>query len=179
MAKAPDVHPSPKQERFCREYMVDFNGTQAAIRAGYSPATATVQASNLLAKPHIQTFVKSLTAKINENLRITPERVAEEWRRMAFYDIADYYEPNKKGKMVLKALRDLTPEQRSAIHEIDYDTQKIKLYNRDPALDKLAKHLKMYTDLDENQLIFTVMPELKLGGKTIIFNVGAPKPKKS
>lgn len=39
---------SAKQEQFCREYLVDLNATQAAIRAGYSPKTAQEQASRLL-----------------------------------------------------------------------------------------------------------------------------------
>lgn len=38
-----------KQARFCEEYMIDLNATQAAIRAGYSPKTANEQAARLLA----------------------------------------------------------------------------------------------------------------------------------
>ncbi len=41
---------SPRRERFCQEYVKDLNGTQAAIRAGYSPKTATVKASQLFAR---------------------------------------------------------------------------------------------------------------------------------
>jgi phage terminase small subunit len=37
-----------KQARFVEEYLCDLNATQAAIRAGYSPKTATVQGSRLL-----------------------------------------------------------------------------------------------------------------------------------
>ena len=40
-----------KQARFVEEYLVDLNGTQAAIRAGYSPKTAAATASRLLRKP--------------------------------------------------------------------------------------------------------------------------------
>ena len=39
---------TPKQARFVEEYLIDLNGKQAAIRAGYSPGTAEVQASRLL-----------------------------------------------------------------------------------------------------------------------------------
>ena len=39
-----------KQQRFCEEYMVDLNGTQAAIRAGYSKKTAMQQSYQLLDK---------------------------------------------------------------------------------------------------------------------------------
>lgn len=37
-----------KQARFCEEYMIDLNATQAAIRAGYSPKTAQEQSARLL-----------------------------------------------------------------------------------------------------------------------------------
>lgn len=39
---------TPKRQQFVTEYLKDFNGTQAAIRAGYSPRTAKVQAARLL-----------------------------------------------------------------------------------------------------------------------------------
>lgn len=43
-----------KQKRFIDEYLLDLNGKQAAIRAGYSPGTAAEQASRLLSKDYIQ-----------------------------------------------------------------------------------------------------------------------------
>lgn len=45
-----DIHLTPQQERFCQEYAVDYNGTNAAIRAGYAEKTAASQASRLLKK---------------------------------------------------------------------------------------------------------------------------------
>lgn len=61
---------TPKQEKFCREYVKDFNGTQAAIRAGYSEKTANEQAAQLLAKLSISEFVVDLQKKQNEELEI-------------------------------------------------------------------------------------------------------------
>jgi len=49
-----------KQATFCREYIVDCNGTQAAIRAGFSERTAQEQASQMLALPHIEAEVRRL-----------------------------------------------------------------------------------------------------------------------
>jgi phage terminase small subunit len=46
----PPAEFTPKQLRFVEEYLKDLNGTQAAIRAGYSARTAAVQASRLLTK---------------------------------------------------------------------------------------------------------------------------------
>ncbi|EEV7641554.1 terminase small subunit [Escherichia coli] len=62
MAKLTD-----KQELFAREYLKDLNGTQAAIRAGYSEKTANEQASRLLANVNVQKFVAELkTARVEQ-----------------------------------------------------------------------------------------------------------------
>lgn len=50
---------TPKQQRFRDEYCVDFNGTQAAIRAGYSKNTAAEQASRLLRNVNMQEAIKN------------------------------------------------------------------------------------------------------------------------
>lgn len=48
---------TPKQEAFVREYLIDLNATQAAIRAGYSPKTANEQGARLLANVSIAAAV--------------------------------------------------------------------------------------------------------------------------
>lgn len=50
---------SDKQKRFCEEYIVDLNATQAAIRAGYSKKTAQQQASRLLLNVVVSEAIKS------------------------------------------------------------------------------------------------------------------------
>lgn len=49
-----------KQKMFCHEYMKDLNGTQAAIRAGYSENSAQEIASENLSKPMVSSYLKSL-----------------------------------------------------------------------------------------------------------------------
>tara|TARA_R110002124_G_scaffold60694_4_gene166345 strand:+ start:401 stop:829 length:429 start_codon:yes stop_codon:yes gene_type:complete len=49
-----------KQTRFCEEYLIDLNGTQAAIRAGYSEKTAAEIGSENLRKPNIAEFIAEL-----------------------------------------------------------------------------------------------------------------------
>src|SRR4051794_28830268 len=48
MSSVADVKLTARQTRFVQEYLVDLNGTQAAIRAGYSRGSAAVEASRLL-----------------------------------------------------------------------------------------------------------------------------------
>jgi phage terminase small subunit len=50
---------TPKQQRFIQEYAVNLNGTQAAIRAGYSPRTARSIASETLQRPAIQKALRA------------------------------------------------------------------------------------------------------------------------
>lgn len=48
---------TPKQKRFCDEYLIDCNATQAAIRAGYSEKTAKQIGTENLAKPDLRAYI--------------------------------------------------------------------------------------------------------------------------
>lgn len=52
-----------KQQRFCDEYLIDLNATQAAIRAGYSKKTAAVIATENLRKPNIREYIEKRMAE--------------------------------------------------------------------------------------------------------------------
>lgn len=58
---------TPKQEKFCVEYLVDLNATQAAIRAGYSEKTAHSQGSRLLENVEVQKRIKELREREFDN----------------------------------------------------------------------------------------------------------------
>ena len=75
-----------KQERFCNEYLVDFNATQAAIRAGYSPSpkVAAEQGHENLKRPEIQKFIRKLVAELNTRTLVAADRVMSELARIAF-----------------------------------------------------------------------------------------------
>jgi hypothetical protein len=67
---------APKRARFVAEYLIDRNATQAAIRAGYSAKTATMQGSRLLRYDNVQAAVERGEAEIAASLAITVEGVA-------------------------------------------------------------------------------------------------------
>lgn len=69
----------PRQGRFVREYVIDLNGTQAAIRAGYSVDSARTQASDLLAKPNIQAAVCELRDETLRKLEANVEELVRYW----------------------------------------------------------------------------------------------------
>ena len=66
---------TPKQEMFVKEYMVDLNATQAAIRAGYSSHTANRIATENLSKPVINAAIAEYKQKRAAKLEITAEKV--------------------------------------------------------------------------------------------------------
>ena len=74
---------TPKQERFCQEYLKDLNGCQAAIRAGYSKRTARNLACNQLTKIHIQARIEQLKAARGEKTGVTQEWVVEMLQKVA------------------------------------------------------------------------------------------------
>ena len=66
-----------KQTRFCQEYVVDFNATQAYARAGYSETGAAQSASALLRNPKIQEELATLQAEDATRLELTHQVVLE------------------------------------------------------------------------------------------------------
>lgn len=73
-----------KQERFCREYIIDLNATRAAIRAGYSEKTANRIASENLSKLDIQEKIRQLQQKIEARTEITQDKVLNELANIGF-----------------------------------------------------------------------------------------------
>ncbi|WP_353233356.1 terminase small subunit [Diaphorobacter ruginosibacter] len=76
----------PRQQLFVQEYLVDMNGTQAAIRAGYSVRTAHEQASRLLANGKVRLAVEEGQKKLQSKLEISAERVVKSLALIATAD---------------------------------------------------------------------------------------------
>lgn len=68
---------TPRQERFCQEFVKDGNGTQSAIRAGYSKRTANEQSVRLLANVSVKNRIRELS-EILQNDRIMDAREMQE-----------------------------------------------------------------------------------------------------
>jgi len=78
-ASAPKESPlNEKQAAFVREYLIDLNACQAAIRAGYSPNSAQEQSSRLLSNAKVSTFVEKALAERAKRTEITADRVVKE-----------------------------------------------------------------------------------------------------
>lgn len=76
-----------KQKKFCEEYVIDFNATQAAIRAGYSEKTAGSIGDENLKKPEIKKYIAELQAESQERNQIKRDNIVDELKKIGFADI--------------------------------------------------------------------------------------------
>ena len=135
-----------KQARFCEEYMIDLNATQAAIRAGYSPKTANEQAARLLANVSIQNRIAQLQAEQSRRTGVSADRVVRELAKVAFVNAGDLIDARTAS---LKS--DAAPDDLAAVQSVKVKTfgedgleQEVKLADKLKALDLLGRHLGMF-----------------------------------
>jgi phage terminase small subunit len=105
-----------KQAQFVNEYMMSLNGTQAAIRAGYSRKTARAIASENLRKPEIAAEIARRRRHLNEKFDGLIFRVIEELAHIAYATYGDILGP----KWGFKPLQEWPPEFSSAVKSVKY-----------------------------------------------------------
>jgi phage terminase small subunit len=81
-----------KQQRFVDEYLIDLNGTQAAIRAGYSQKTANEIAAENLAKPSIREVIDAALDRRSKETQIDANWVLKRLAAEAEADVNDLYD---------------------------------------------------------------------------------------
>lgn len=74
---------TPKQEKFCQEYLVDLNATQAAIRSGYSQGSAASIGHENLRKPEIHRRLMALLVQRRDQVLVTREYVLQRLKMLA------------------------------------------------------------------------------------------------
>lgn len=140
-----------KQQRFCDEYLIDLNATQAAIRAGYKEKYAHTNANKLLQNTRIAEYIAERTNDRAKRTEITQDKVLKELATIAFSNITDYARVvEKEGyKGVELVLTDeLTEDQRKALAVIKEGKNglEVKPYDKVRALELLGKHLGMWQE---------------------------------
>lgn len=163
-----------KQRAFVREYLIDLNGTQAALRAGYSAKSAHVEAARLLKNAKVDAAISSAMKLRAERTEITADRVLKELAKIGFADIRRAVkwqssliteEDNPDGgdiaiiknivtnNVQLVSSDDIDDDTAAAVAEISQNAQgglKIKLHDKRAALVDLGKHLGMFKDQVEH-----------------------------
>ena len=144
-----------KQQRFAQEYLIDLNATQAAIRAGYSRASADKQGPRLLADPGVKAAIDAAKIKRSEQMGIDAGWVLQRLASEAEADLADLYDANNNLKPIdewpeiwrqglvvgveVDALYDGVGKDR---RQIGF-TKKIKLSDRVRRLELIGKHISV------------------------------------
>ena len=143
---------TPKQQRFVDEYLIDLNGTKAAIRAGYSPRGADVQAVRLLGNASVASAVARAEAERSARTGITADRVLEELARLAFSDMGDFAEWGG-ADVVLKQSSEVDTR---CVLEVKETPMKsggkalgIKLHDKAAALKLAGQHVGLFTERHE------------------------------
>ncbi len=171
-----------RMKKFIDEYLIDFNGTHAAIRAGYSPDTANEQASQLLARPDIRELVAEGQKAIAERTQTFQDNAVEELKLVGFSDLADFLTVKEGGIVEQKPFDELTKEQTKCIKKIKQTVRsshsadgtilhqtaviEIELHDKLKALELLGRHLGMFNDTLRLegalplQIFFDVLPQV-------------------
>lgn len=163
----------PQQQRFVDEYLIDLNARQAAIRAGYSEKTAQVQSSRLLTNVKVQAAIQASMNERQVRTHITQDRALQELARIGLSDVRKLF--TEGGQ--LRDIKSLDDETAAAIasikvvtrpgaevdengnREVEY-VHEVKLWDKNSALEKIAKHLGMM--VERHTLDVTITDALEL-----------------
>lgn len=142
---------TPKQAAFVKEYLIDKNATQAAIRAGYSARTADRIGPELLGKTCVEAEVNRNLIKQQERTEVTADRVLRELASIAFADTRKLYRedgsiksPGELDDRTASALAGIDTEERNDEDGYRAYTRKVKQWDKVKALELLGKHLGLY-----------------------------------
>jgi len=155
---------SPRQLAFAAAYAKHGVAERAAVDAGYSDKTAGAQASRLLKNDGVRAEVARLKGKATAKAEVDIERVVRELSLIGFADLAEFVEWGPDG-VRLKASDTLDAERRRAIVEVSEGKfgVKIKLADKNSALEKLGRYLGMFIDkVEHSGKIETTAPVVNL-----------------
>lgn len=121
-----------KQQRFCDEYLIDLNATQAAIRAGYSEKTAKVIASENLSKPNIKEYIENRMKEKEKNLIADQDEVLQ-------YLTSVLRGESESEEIVIESIGDFMSEART-MKKAPSEKDRLK------AAELLGKRYSLFTD---------------------------------
>ncbi len=139
----------PREEAFCRQYVVLRNGARAARAAGYSEKRARITASELLTKRNIRERLAELEKELRGTSEVSKEQIIAELKAVAFSNIQDNFSPAvgeggrylPYGEEVIRGLSEAPRYVTAAIRSINVDKKghiDISWFDKLAALGKLA-----------------------------------------
>lgn len=138
-----------RQQMFVKEYLVDLNATQAAIKAGYAEKGAEVTGSKLLRNPKVSAVIEQAKQARNTALEITAQRVVEELICVALsnhqnFQIDAYGHLNaseKDMRAVKKMRRRMILDANGNVTGVDTE---VEFWDKNKALELLGRHMGMW-----------------------------------
>jgi len=166
---------SERKARFVKEFLIDANETQAAIRAGYSKKTAYSQGNRLMKNVEVQAAIAKAKKPIERKLEISAERTLQEIARVAYANYDDYvthdngdvtFDLSKCDRTQMAAVQEYTIDHTGGTgdgkREMILRTRG-RLHDKTRALDMLAKYHPLYTDKLEITVSDEVLAALAAG----------------
>lgn len=147
-----------KQQRFCDEYLIDLNATQAAIRAGYKKSEYTdTNANKLLENTRIREAVEKAMAERSRRTGVNQDRVLTEIAKLAFINISDVVDLDTGLIKPGATKEDLACIQSIKIKPTEFgEEREIKFYDKKGSLELCGKHLGMFKDKLEVEAVLPV-----------------------
>lgn len=160
---------TPKQKRFCEEYVIDFNATQAAIRVGYSAKTANEQAARMLANVSISEYIAQLQLQMKERSGVDADDVVGELAVCAFANIQDFFDDknrflgiskiNRRSAGAIKSIKITEHKGKRGATKV---TTEFTLHDKPGTLQQLGKHLGIFKE--DNSQKKLEMPDIIMPG---------------
>lgn len=139
-----------KQELFCKEYIIDLNGSASAVRAGYSIESSKSIAYELLAKEEIQAEIERLSIDRAIRLEVTADDVLREFHAIGMSNIKDFV----NGDFEVKSLDEIDFVKAKAIKSIkktvtdgDWGSKTVvefQLHDKVAGLGNIGKHIGFF-----------------------------------
>ena len=151
MATEKKIKLTGTRDRFCNEYIIDFNGTRSAIVAGFSEKTAYSQACRLLKNVEIRARIKELVDKRNKRTQIDQDYVLKGFEEVA--------ERCTQRKPVMEFDRE--SKQMKQAEDINEDGESVGVYQFDSAgavkaFENIGKHVGFYEKDNDQKTKFEV-----------------------
>ena len=165
-----------RQTRFVKEFLVDRNGTQAAIRAGYAARGAHVTASRLLRDPKILGAVQAKVEEIASRVDVSVERTLREIARVAYGDVRRLY--REDGTLV--PVHELSDDAAALVERMETEelfagegdarraigfTRKVWVRSKLKALDQCMSYLGMHKTVAPGKDANSFSLSISLSGK--------------
>lgn len=158
-----------KQAFFCKEYIIDLNGSASAVRAGYSIESSKSIAYELLAKEDIQTEIQRLFNERASRLEVSADDVLREFHAIGMSNIKDFVNGDFEVRNLdevdfvkAKAIKSI----KKTVTESEYGSKTViefQLHDKINGLNGIGKHIGFF-EKDNDQSKPKTTNIINLGG---------------